>query len=573
MFEISISFSMDKDGKARIDYGTEKVYKKTREFKGISVNKHVDDYCVVDLETTGVFVGSAKIIEISAIKVRNNEIVSEYSTLVNPKCHIPEEATAVNHITDDMVNDAPALDDIIDEFMSFVDNDVIIGYNNAGFDMNILYDAILEIRSRHFTNNYLDMLHAVRRSLPELKNSKLETVSNFYGLDTFGEHRALKDCYLTKSCYDKLYEQFGDIAFKKTSRNKSSGKGVQYSYETIALKELQKNLECMLGDGQITVEEADSLRCWIEEHRDLLGSYPFDKIFSALDKVLEDGQITEEELYDLKIVFQDVIDPVKSNGSHDSICTLFEKHVCLTGEFNYGTKSEVEKLIHDVGGIIDKNVKKATDYVVVGAQGSDAWKAGNYGGKIQKAMEWNEKGKEIRIIEENDFIPLVQNLIENVNVDDNRKEMEEYDWKTLVQNMLDAMVAEEELPENSLRLIANYGRDGEKITSYSVCICEPDYPLSPNSKKDYSKNSIVLNIKENDSNLELMVGIVRFGELEIPKGAIVKDVKSDNNNVHLILPIDSIELVDYIKKNVKYAYTNYTSKAASFGCCSQFNAC
>lgn len=71
--------------------------------KGNRIDSHVDDYVVLDLETTGHNVLEDSIIEISAIKVRNNVIVDEFSTLINPEIHIPEMATRVNHITDDMV--------------------------------------------------------------------------------------------------------------------------------------------------------------------------------------------------------------------------------------------------------------------------------------------------------------------------------------------------------------------------------------------------------------------------------------------------------------------------------------
>ena len=76
-----------------------------RIYKGCRVNGHADDYCVVDLETTGIFVRSAKIIEISAVRVRSNQITDRYSRLVNPGCPIPPEASAVNHISDEMVKD------------------------------------------------------------------------------------------------------------------------------------------------------------------------------------------------------------------------------------------------------------------------------------------------------------------------------------------------------------------------------------------------------------------------------------------------------------------------------------
>lgn len=543
----------------------------SRKFKGSSANKHIDNYCVLDLETTGVFVSNAEIIEISAIKVRSNNVVEEFSTLINPQCHIPKEATEVNHITDDMVKDAPVLESIIEAFLSFVGEDVIVGYNNAGFDMNLIYDKVQEILGIPFKNDYLDMLYAARRTIDGIDNYKLETISKYYHLDNKGEHRALKDCYLTKAVYDNLYKDFGEIAFKNQT-SKGTGCRVKFSAETLALQELNNNLEGLLNDGKITLDEVYSLRFWVEEHRYLSGNYPFDKVFDSLDKVLEDGTITGAELEELKRTFFEVLDPVKSKSSHEEIDSIVDKHVCLSGDFNYGTKNEIAKLIEDKGGAIDKTVKKTTNYVVVGSQGSAAWKAGNYGSKIQKALDWNEKGMNIKIVEESAFLHFINSNIasdvhfESANIDTS------VDWKESIQKALDDIVVEEELPNNSLRLLTNYGRNGKTITSYSICFCEPDYPVSLKSN-DIGTKSNVLNIKDNDTNLEIIVDKIRYGDIGSIVGAEIKEVKSDEKYLHLIVNYDSINLVEYVIRNVKYAYANYTSKAASFGCCSQFNAC
>lgn len=151
--------------------------------------------------------------------------------------------------------------------------------------------------------------------------------------------------------------------------------------------------------------------------------------------------------------------------------------------------------------------------------------------------------------------------------------MEKIDWKECVQQMLDEMVVEMELPEKSLYLMTNYGRDGKKVTSYSVCIYEPDYPLSPNAKKDSTRNSIVLNIKEGKEKLELLIGMSQFGDIDVPMDAETKQLKSDQVNMHIIMSPNSENLLAYIKKNTKYSLANYTSKAAAFGCCSRFNEC
>ena len=389
-----------------------------RKFKGSSVNRHVDDYCIVDLETTGLSLCSASIIEISALKVRNNQVVDEFSTLVNPQYPIPACATEINHITNEMVESAPLLVDVIDDFLEFVGDDIILGYNNASFDMNLIYDSVKELRVKAFANDYLDMLYAVRRSLSnKLENAKLGTVCKYYGFDTADEHRALKDCYLTKACYDKLYMEFGNDAFKNRRRNMdySCGKGKQHSKGTLELQKLIDYLEEIIPNEELTftLDKVNSIFLWLDEHDDLLGKYPFDILSNAVNDFLEDGSITEQKQENLKNVLAEIVDPVEANAYHGQIMPLTGKQVCLTGEFEYGLKKDVEKLIKDAGGVIDKSIKKATDYLVVGTRRSTAWKAGNYGEKIQKAVKLQGENGNIKIVKEADFIPKIKNLIKH----------------------------------------------------------------------------------------------------------------------------------------------------------------
>ena len=344
-----------------------------REYKGHSHRKHVDDYCVVDLETTGIYLKSAKIIEISAVRVRNNQVVNEFSTLVNPTIHIPSDITAITHINDDMVKDAPLLEEVLDPFLNFLCDDIIVGYNIASFDLNIIYDSSIKLCGKPFKNDYIDVLHVARRSLTDVDNYKLETISGYYGLDTEGEHRALKDCYLTKEIYDKFFESFGNKAFGKHSSGSRGYYPVRYSSDKHELEELESSLMNLVADGNITYAEAEKLKIWVENHRELLGAHMYDRVYDALDKVLEDGEITQEDLRKLENIFSDIINPVKSRESHDEIKTIEGKHVVVTGDFEYGSREEVYALIENAGGIIDKGVKKATDYLVIGAKGSEWW--------------------------------------------------------------------------------------------------------------------------------------------------------------------------------------------------------
>ena len=152
--------------------------------------------------------------------------------------------------------------------------------------------------------------------------------------------------------------------------------------------------------------------------------------------------------------------------------------------------------------------------------------------------------------------------------------MEEKNWQAAIQTMLDKLVVENELPEQSLYIEENKGRDGVTITSYSVCIYEPNYPLVPNEKhNDVSRNSIVLNIKEAKDRLELLVNTAVFNAVGAPEDVEIKALKSDKVNVHCLLAKDAPSLVPYIRRVTEYAVKNYVSKASSFGCCSFFNEC
>ena len=107
--------------------------------KGAKIFTAEDNYTVFDLETTGFNPARCKIIEISALKVRNNTVTDVYSTLINPEMHIPSEATKTNHITDEMVKNAPTIKEEFDKFLDFIGNDILIGHNIDSFDYNMIF--------------------------------------------------------------------------------------------------------------------------------------------------------------------------------------------------------------------------------------------------------------------------------------------------------------------------------------------------------------------------------------------------------------------------------------------------
>jgi len=93
-------------------------------------------FWVVDSETTGIDPTVDKVVEVAGVLLDNGKIVKTYESLVNPGIHIPPELSAIHHITDEMVQDAPILDAALQPFLE-EEVDYIVAHN-AKFDRQFL---------------------------------------------------------------------------------------------------------------------------------------------------------------------------------------------------------------------------------------------------------------------------------------------------------------------------------------------------------------------------------------------------------------------------------------------------
>ena len=96
-----------------------------------------------DLETTGVNAAKDKIVEISYIKVYPNGKEESNTIRINPGRHIPEEATAVHHITDDDVKNCPSFKDVAKDLSRVFEGCDIAGFNSNRFDLPLLVEEFL----------------------------------------------------------------------------------------------------------------------------------------------------------------------------------------------------------------------------------------------------------------------------------------------------------------------------------------------------------------------------------------------------------------------------------------------
>lgn len=189
-----------------------------RENKGNSLLELPDNYTVIDIETTGLDSSLDDILEISAVKVRNNTITDSFSSLVHYAEELPEFITKLTGITNDMVKDAPSLDIVLNNFYNFIGNDILIGHN-VNFDINFLYDNLKKNANKYLSNDFVDTLRLARKVIKELDHHRLSDLLSYYKIDNSNQHRALADCNYTFEIYNNLkkdiyalYGNFEDFA-------------------------------------------------------------------------------------------------------------------------------------------------------------------------------------------------------------------------------------------------------------------------------------------------------------------------------------------------------------------------
>ncbi len=173
-------------------------------------------YCVLDLETTGFSAKNDKITEIGIMKVKNKEVIDEFSCFVNPERHIPERVSEVTKITDDMVKDAETIDKIFPKMLEFLgeQNETVIVAHNANFDVGFLKQNAKAL-GYNFNYSYLDTLSLAKDLFPDYKKYKLGKIAENLGIKVEVAHRALDDVDTTVKVFNVMIDMLKEKGAKK----------------------------------------------------------------------------------------------------------------------------------------------------------------------------------------------------------------------------------------------------------------------------------------------------------------------------------------------------------------------
>ena len=202
--------AIGKDDDFKIIYGMEAYL--VDDLKGLVEHpmgqSFADTFVVFDLETTGFSPSKNQIIEIGAVKVVNGSITERFSTFVNPKVPIPFEIEQLTSINDDMVLDAPTIDEILPKFMEFCQDAVMVAHN-ADFDMSFIKHNCSAL-GLECEKTVLDTVALSRVLLPALNRFKLDTVAKALNVSLAHHHRAVDDAACTAEIFVRLVEMLRD---------------------------------------------------------------------------------------------------------------------------------------------------------------------------------------------------------------------------------------------------------------------------------------------------------------------------------------------------------------------------
>lgn len=333
------------------ELGKYKIPKINREYKGKSCIDFPSQYCVVDIETTGLDPNMSHIIEIGAIRYSNGEEIDSFQSLVRPPdeeyTYIDDDGseivewvdsfiTGLTGISNEMISTAPLTEQVIKDFSEYVGNDIIVGYN-INFDINFLYDNFQKYLNRPFTNDYIDVMRMARKLHKELKHHRLKDMIKHFGIECDRMHRAVSDCQITDMCYKKLHEE--------------------------AIRQFE------------TTEE-------------------FIKSF-----------IRKRKRHSLK-----ASDVIAEQSDFNTDCPIYNKHCVFTGKLEKFTRKEAMQIVANIGGINEDRVTQKTNFLILGDNDYCTTIKGGKSSKQKKAEAYKLAGQDIDIISETVFYDMIADI-------------------------------------------------------------------------------------------------------------------------------------------------------------------
>jgi DNA polymerase III epsilon subunit-like protein len=160
------------------------------------------NYVVVDIETSGLFPGDDRIIWISALKVVENNIVSQFFSYMRTEVQLsPEALQILTNVKQDLIDTAPYPMDVLKDFIVFVDSLPVICHN-VSFVKGFLEDELGQYSLDGFLN-YTCTLEIARQKFPGMRVDT-EALLELLTLNSYDDHNYPADAYEVYQIYEEF---------------------------------------------------------------------------------------------------------------------------------------------------------------------------------------------------------------------------------------------------------------------------------------------------------------------------------------------------------------------------------
>ncbi|MDR1429596.1 MAG: 3'-5' exonuclease [Spirochaetaceae bacterium] len=180
------------------------------------------EFTAFDIETTGLYCQTDRIVELGAVKFDRLGITARFSVLINPGMPMPEGASRVNGIDDAMLRDKAPIEAALPDFLRFSGGSILVAHN-APFDCGFINESLkryyredreLDIAERGFIspfrelpNQVADTLVFAREAFPRRTSYKLQDLAAAFGIDTKEAHRAADDARVCMEVFTACVKQ------------------------------------------------------------------------------------------------------------------------------------------------------------------------------------------------------------------------------------------------------------------------------------------------------------------------------------------------------------------------------
>ena len=194
------------------------------------------EFVVVDVEATHERRTPARIIEIGAYRIRGEEILDSFETLINPEAVVPKFLANLTGISTEMLLTAPKFADIADEWLDFIGDAVLVAHN-ANFDLPLMNREIARVfPGSRLRNAHLCTVDLARRLVPRVESHGLDSLVAYFGFEVSRRHRAADDALATARVFLRLLNDLSEngistLAEARSFQNKLAPGELQLAFD------------------------------------------------------------------------------------------------------------------------------------------------------------------------------------------------------------------------------------------------------------------------------------------------------------------------------------------------------